>query len=118
MNISLENFSSNIKTVDIVLYVGVAVVIYACFKEQINNIISPILNKIKSSKGLFNKPSHTDSIEIPNIENDTSDDIFFELIKSWKQTRDLAEIYGCDDAVKIADDMFPHLIPKDQKDAE
>jgi len=110
MNTALENFGAGLKTMDISLYAGVAIVVYVLFKEQINNAFGKIAEKIKTVKapefpvdtGLF-------------IDNEpvTQDDIFFDLIKSWKQTRDLAEAYGADKAVDIADQMFPHLVPKD-----
>jgi hypothetical protein len=41
----------------------------------------------------------------------SKEDLFFKLVVSWKQTRDLAVESGCDDAVKVADQMFPYLSP-------
>ena len=43
--------------------------------------------------------------------NSTTEDIFFKLIVSWKQTRDLAAKLNCSEAVKVADQMFPYLSP-------
>ena len=37
--------------------------------------------------------------------------LFFDLVVSWKQTRDLAKLSGCDKAVEVADQMFPYLSP-------
>ena len=116
MNIDLENFGSSIKTVDIILYAGVAIVIYVLFQEKINTLFKHVKDKLKKTQG----PN------LPNIDTDffnnndpvTHDDIFFELIKSWKQTRDLAEQYGAHKAVNIADEMFPHLVPKDETNEE
>ena len=47
--------------------------------------------------------------------------VFFDLVVSWKQTRDLAELSGCKKAVEVADQMFPYLSPticSEDKDAE
>ena len=46
------------------------------------------------------------------------EDPFFELVQSWKQTRDLAEEIGADKAVEIADQMFPYLVPKQEENHE
>ena len=43
--------------------------------------------------------------------NSNKDDVFFKLVVSWKQTRDLAEQSGCTEAIKVADQMFPFLSP-------
>jgi hypothetical protein len=37
--------------------------------------------------------------------------MFFKLVVSWKQTRDLAVECGCGEAIKVADQMFPYLSP-------
>jgi organic hydroperoxide reductase OsmC/OhrA len=39
------------------------------------------------------------------------EDLFFKLVVSWKETRDLALKCGCDKAVAVADEMFPYLSP-------
>ena len=44
--------------------------------------------------------------------------VFFDLVKSWKKTRDLAEDYGATRAVEIADEMFPHLVPTEDLNDE
>jgi hypothetical protein len=43
------------------------------------------------------------------VEN--KEDLFFQLVASWKQTRDLAVRSGCQEAIKVADQMFPYLSP-------
>jgi hypothetical protein len=111
MNINLENFGSAIKPVDLILYAGVAIVLYVLFQEKINALFNNIKDKIKKAK-----PPSIPNVDAGFFDNNpiTHDDIFFELIKSWKQTRDLAEQYGAHKAVQIADQMFPHLVPKDE----
>jgi hypothetical protein len=51
-----------------------------------------------------------DPVVLPKAVGD-KDDIFFKLVVSWKQTRDLAEKSGCAEAIKVADQMFPFLSP-------
>ena len=41
----------------------------------------------------------------------TKEDVFFELITSWKKTRDLAVKAQCTEAIRVADEMFPYLSP-------
>jgi hypothetical protein len=48
---------------------------------------------------------------LPKVVGENKDDVFFKLVVSWKQTRDLAEKSGCSEAVKVADQMFPFLSP-------
>ena len=111
MKEALENFGAGLSTVDLVLYAGLLVVLYVLFQEQVNKILGKLKDNLNSWKDNSNNNlipvdvDYSDSIE---------DDVFFELIKSWKQTRDLAEIYGADKAVEIADQMFPYLVPKEE----
>ena len=41
-----------------------------------------------------------------------SNKVFFDLISSWKETRDLAESYACEQAVTMLDEAFQYLSPK------
>lgn len=116
MNFSLDNFGAGLKTMDLVLYAGVALVVYVLFQEKIHTLLDQLKDKIKNVK-TPQLPSIDTGI-FDDIEPQTQDDIFFQLIMSWKQTRDLAEEYGADKAVKIADEMFPHLVPKEDTNEE
>lgn len=116
MNFSLENFGAGFKSGDLVLYAGVVLVVYILFKEKIHALLSQIQNKLKAVKtpelpsidtGFFDRPEPT-----------TQDDMFFELIKSWKKTRDLAESCDLTKAVEVADQMFPYLSPRDASHEE
>ncbi len=111
MKEALDNFGAGLSTTDLMLYAGVAVVVYVLFQEKINAFVKSALEKVKTVKTPSLPVIDTDLFDNP----DTQDDIFFDLIKSWKQTRDLAEAYGADEAVKIADEMFPHLVPKEEE---
>jgi hypothetical protein len=112
---SFEQFSSRLTTTDLALYAGVGLVLWVLFKDKLSPVqqfISPLVDKLKSIFG--NKTSSTNTVIKPvtpaqiNIKND----LFFRLVESWKQTRDLAEQSGCQEAIKVADQMFPYLSPK------
>jgi hypothetical protein len=45
------------------------------------------------------------------VQGSKEEDLFFKLVVSWKETRDLAVRSGCAEAVKVADQMFPFLSP-------
>ena len=115
MTLELQNFGASLKTMDLVLYAGVAIVVYVLFKEQINSALSTVVEKVKKVKA---PDLPIDTGLFTDVEPVTQDDIFFDLIKSWKQTRDLAEAYGADQAVQIADEMFPYLVPQEEKNNE
>lgn len=107
---SFDQFSSRVSTMDLVLYAGVGLIIWVLFKDklvpvqqQINDIIGKFLNKHNTIADINVSP-------VKSIEQN-SDDIFFKLVVSWKQTRDLAEKSGCVEAIKVADQMFPYLSP-------
>lgn len=114
MKEALDNFGAGLSTTDVMLYVGVAVVVYILFQEKINSVVKTVLEKVKTVKAP-KLPIDTGLFENEPV---TQDDIFFDLIVSWKNTRDLAEAYGADKAVKIADEMFPHLVPKEEQDEQ
>lgn len=103
---SFSEFSTKVGPTDLMLYAGVALVLFVLFKDKFV-LVPELLKKTLSKFG---------SIKSPNIIPDTSvvtqtDDIFFDLVSSWKQTRDLAVKSGCSKAVEVADQMFPHLSP-------
>tara|TARA_B100002019_G_C21274915_1_gene604896 strand:+ start:19814 stop:20224 length:411 start_codon:yes stop_codon:yes gene_type:complete len=116
---TFEEFSKGLAPVDLALYAGIGIILWVLFKDK----LSPIQ---KILMGMFNniKQQLPDSIDVivPAIpdsfpskttktEKSNSEDVFFDLVVSWKQTRDLAEKSGCDKAVEVADEMFPYLSP-------
>jgi hypothetical protein len=111
MKETLDTFGVGFSTTDVMLYIGVAVVVYILFQDKINPMLKKVTEKIKKVK----PPELPIDTGIFDSDPVTQDDIFFDLIKSWKQTRDLAEAYGADKAVEIADNMFPHLVPKEEQ---
>lgn len=113
MNIE-DNFGA-MKPIDLTLYVGVAIVLYLLFQNQILKVKDKVLESWKNTR--LNNNLTKDTVVVPDsstridtIYNDS--ELFFRLIKSWKETKDLAEQYGATKAVEIADEMFPHLIPQ------
>lgn len=101
---SFQDFSSSLGPTDLALYAGAAIVLWVIFKERLSpvqKLLTGLLNKTKEV--VVNKSKTTNS----NSEKD----LFFRLVESWKQTRDLAVASGCEQAVKVADEMFPYLSP-------
>lgn len=106
---TFEEFSSSLKPMDLALYAGAGIILWVLFKEKLSpvqKILGELLNRFKGQLGPQNK------VEIkPTLVAPESNNIFFDLITSWKQTRDLAVKSGCSEAVKVADEMFPYLSP-------
>jgi glutamine synthetase type III len=112
-----EEFAKNSTNLDIALYLGLLIVGYVLFKDKIPAVteyISKIVKQITTKKAVV-----VDN-EIITIEEVRDEDakLFFDLVKSWKTTKDLAEDYGATRAVEIADEMFPHLVPTEDVNDE
>lgn len=115
MNIteSFDQFSSRLSPTDLALYAGVGLVLWILFKDK----LSPVQEIIKNLISKFNNNKVLPVVNVPKVDPVPSisvvktDETFFQLIVSWKQTRDLAEKFGCVEAVKVADQMFPFLSP-------
>lgn len=110
---SFEQFSGKLGPTDLALYAGIGLVLWVLFKDKLSPIqqmLSGLLDKFKKTTTVvpINVPS-VDPVIVPKSAN--TDDIFFKLVVSWKQTRDLAEKSGCVKAIEVADQMFPYLSP-------
>jgi hypothetical protein len=120
---SFDQFSSKLSPTDIALYAGAGLILWVFFKNKLSPVqefLTKLLNNIKSSTKfplssltLENSPV---PVVVPSfkpviVSEDDKQDIFFKLVVSWKQTRDLAIESGCEDAVRVADEMFPYLSP-------
>jgi hypothetical protein len=112
---SFEEFATKTGPMDLVLYAGVALVVWILFKDNLTSVLSPLVSGLKD---LVSKK--TSEVSVPQIDpvvmpkvvaTAEKDETFFKLIVSWKQTRDLAEKSGCVEAIKVADQMFPYLSP-------
>lgn len=103
---SFQDFSSKLTTTDLALYAGAGLVLWVMFKEKLSPVqkfLTGLISKVKNTTELPSLPV------VSVVEN--KEDLFFQLVASWKQTRDLAVRSGCDEAIKVADQMFPYLSP-------
>ena len=117
---SFQEFSSRLSTMDLALYAGAGIIIWVLFKDRLSPVQQLITSLVEKVKGITKGNTVTlptvdvpkvDPVVLPKVVGDNKDDIFFKLVVSWKQTRDLAEKSGCAEAVKVADQMFPFLSP-------
>lgn len=111
---TFEEFSKSVSTLDLALYAGAGLVLWVLFKDKLSpvqKIISDIITNVKSKIPVPNKLNVTPVVPSPSAETTDKENVFFDLIASWKQTRDLAVKSNCVEAVKVADQMFPYLSP-------
>jgi hypothetical protein len=120
---TFEQFSSKVSTMDLALYAGIGLALWIIFKDRLSPVQKIVLDlaaKAKdflATKAIKSKPVDSISVLVPASpltlkENKLdSEDIFFKLVVSWKQTRDLAVKSNCVEAVRVADEMFPFLSP-------
>jgi len=111
---SFEEFSRSVKPIDLALYAGVGLVLWVLFKDKLSpvqNLVLSLVNKAKGLVGGVRKNSAPNVVPVVTTNSRTNEDVFFQLVASWKQTRDLAVKSGCVEAVKVADQMFPYLSP-------
>ena len=113
---TFQEFSSKLSTTDLALYAGVGLVLWVLFKDKLSPVQSLVLGLVEKIKSLLGNKNNV--VDIPKLPNPTTvtatqdrEDLFFRLVVSWKQTRDLAVESGCKEAVKVADQMFPYLSP-------
>jgi hypothetical protein len=110
-----ETFAKGLSTFDLALYGGLALVLWVLFKDKLNPLTDLVNKTVVKLKELLNQkrsPTTTIDIPVPNyIKEKNKQDVFFDLVVSWKKTRDLAVSAGCDEAVQVADKMFPFLSP-------
>jgi len=116
---SFQEFSSKLSTTDLALYAGVGLVLWVLFKDKLSPVQKLLVSLGEKVKGFLSGGGmkmpivdvpKVDPVVLPKATGD-KDDVFFKLVVSWKQTRDLAEKSGCSEAVKVADQMFPFLSP-------
>jgi hypothetical protein len=112
---SFEEFSKSLNTMDLALYAGIGLVLWVLFKDKLSPVQELLMSLFNQGKSLVNK-----NVPPPATSNEklVSQDHFFDLIVSWKQTRDLAVTSGCLDAVKSMDQMFPYLSPQSCSQAQ
>ena len=110
---SFSEFSSRLGPTDLALYAGVGLVLWVLFKDKLSPVQKLILDLVNKTKGVVKDKTTTPTVVTDSVFADSVDnrDVFFDLVVSWKQTRDLAVKSGCAEAVKVADQMFPFLSP-------
>jgi hypothetical protein len=111
---TFDQFASKLSSMDLALYAGLGLVLFVLFKDKLSPIQQLINTAVEKLKGLTSlKPVAPVAVVVPSVKPvvTTKEDIFFKLVVSWKQTRDLASECGCEEAVKVADQMFPYLSP-------
>lgn len=115
---SFEEFSGSLGPTDLALYAGVGVVLFILFKDRLSPVQKMLLDLVESVKGSMNstvseKNVVTVKVPMPELPKVTGKkpDVFFELIASWKQTRDLSEKSKCVKATEMLDDIFQYLSP-------
>ena len=112
---SFDEFSSSLGVMDVALYAGVGLVLWVLFKDKLSPVQALLVSLFDTVKSVLPKPTAltvvVPSVVPPVVSAERVDDVFFRLVVSWKQTRDLAEASGCSEAVEVADQMFPFLSP-------
>lgn len=111
---SFQEFASKTTSMDLALYAGVGLVLFVLFKDKLSPVQQLISSLVEKVKGLSPLKSVAPvAVVVPTVKPvvTSKEDIFFKLVVSWKQTRDLASECGCSEAVKVADQMFPYLSP-------
>ena len=98
---TFEEFSSGLGPMDLALYAGVGIILWVLFKDRLSPVqkmITDVIDKIKK-----NAPSVPSLPEFKSERKEKDDsELFFDLVVSWKQTRDLAEESGCKKAIEVA----------------
>lgn len=112
---SFEEFSSSLGVMDVALYAGVGLVLWVLFKDKLSPVQALLVSLFDTVKSVVPKSTGltvvVPPVVSPVVSAERVDDVFFRLVVSWKQTRDLAEASGCSEAVEVADQMFPFLSP-------
>lgn len=110
---SFDQFAARMTPIDLALYAGAGIILWVLFKDRLTPVqkfISDLITKVypKTTSNFHVVPNVSD-VSLP--KSIVKEDVFFKLVASWKQTRDLALQSDCAEAVKVADQMFPFLSP-------
>lgn len=100
---TFDQFASRTTTTDLALYAGVGIILWILFKDKLSPVQKFVIDMVQKFKKTPVPSSTASSVN--------KEDVFFQLVASWKQTRDLALACKCNEAVKVADQMFPYLSP-------
>jgi hypothetical protein len=112
---SFDQFASKLSGTDIALYAGAGLILWILFKDKLSPVQKFLVDTVGGLKSKLNNgvvvPVVVPDVAPVAVSKETKEDNFFKLVVSWKQTRDLAIKSGCDEAVKVAAQMFPFLSP-------
>jgi len=112
---SFDQFASKLSGTDIALYAGAGLILWILFKDKLSPVQKFLVDTVGGLKSKLNNgvvvPVVVPDVAPVAVSKETKEDKLFKLVVSWKQTRDLAIKSGCDEAVKVADQMFPFLSP-------
>lgn len=107
---SFDQFASKTTPTDLALYAGIGVVLFVLFKDRLSPVQQILLSVYNKVQDLFGGLKKT-GVTKPVVAISNNKDSFYDLIVSWKRTRDLAIEHKCTEAVKVIDQMFPYLNP-------
>lgn len=111
---TFDQFASKLSGTDIALYAGAGLILWVLFKDKLSpvqKLVGSMVEKVKNMKGAGSVSPV--AVVVPSVRPvvTSKEDMFFKLVVSWKQTRDLAVECNCTEAIKVADQMFPYLSP-------
>ena len=110
---TFNEFAAKSTPLDLALYAGLGLILWVLFKDKLTPVQKFILDLTKkvypSNSSDFHVLPSVPDISLP--KSVVKEDVFFKLVASWKQTRDLAVQSNCAEAIKVADQMFPFLSP-------
>jgi len=119
---SFDQFASKLGPTDLALYAGAGIILWILFKDKLSPVQQFLTGLLRQkTNSITSKTSNsvlaTDNIltnildPVASVKKIEAKDNFYNLVVSWKQTRDLAVKSGCEKAVEVADQMFPFLSP-------
>lgn len=109
---TFQQFANRTTPMDLALYAGFGLILFVLFKDRLSPVQFFLQNIINNLRGTLSHKSDKVVVKPVTFEDKSKQDLFFQLVQSWKQTRDLAVSSGCPEAVKVADQMFPYLSPQ------
>lgn len=111
---TFDQFASKLSGTDLALYAGAGLILWVLFKDKLSPVQKLVGSLIDRAKNINGSGSVSPvAVVVPSVKPvvTSKEDMFFKLVVSWKQTRDLAVECGCIEAIKVADQMFPYLSP-------
>jgi hypothetical protein len=112
---SFEEFSASLGPTDLALYAGAGIILYVLFKDKLSPVQKMIVDTFNDLKKSVNRSDNVVTVKVPMPDlpkvSSKKQDVFFELVASWKQTRDLSVKSNCNKATELLDETFQYLSP-------